>query len=125
MNKIINSSNAPKAIGPYSQAIVHNGLIFTAGQICLDPKTGKLNNSDFKTEVLQVVKNINAILKESGSSLSNVIKCTVYITNLNNFDIVNSIFKETFKENFPARSVVEVSKLPKNVNIEIDVVASS
>ena len=124
MNKIINTSNAPEAIGPYSQAIVSNGLIFTAGQICLDPKTGELNNHNFKTEVLQVMENINAILIESGSSLSNVIKCTVYIMDLNNFEIVNNIFKETFKENFPARSVVEVSRLPKNVNIEIDVVAS-
>ena len=124
MNKIINSPNAPEAIGPYSQAIVSNGLIFIAGQICLDPQTGELNNPNFKTEVLQIMENINAILKESGSSLSNVIKCTVYVTDLNNFEIVNGIFKETFKENFPARSVVEVSKLPKNVKIEIDVVAS-
>ena len=124
MNKIINTSNAPEAIGPYSQAIVSNGFIFTAGQICLDPQTGELNNPDFKTEVLQVMENINAILIESGSCLTNVIKCTVYIMDLNNFEIVNNIFKETFKENFPARSVVEVSKLPKNVNIEIDVVAS-
>tara|TARA_B100000700_G_C14657807_1_gene674964 strand:+ start:177 stop:554 length:378 start_codon:yes stop_codon:yes gene_type:complete len=124
MNKIINTSNAPEAIGPYSQAIVSNGFIFTAGQICLDPQTGELNNPDFKTEVLQVMENINAILIESGSCLANVIKCTVYIMDLNNFEIVNNIFKETFKENFPARSVVEVSRLPKNVNIEIDVVAS-
>ena len=124
MNKIINTIDAPKAIGPYSQAVISNDLIFTAGQICLNPLTGELNNSDFKIEVVQVFNNIDAILKSAGSSFSKVIKCTVYITDLNKFEIVNEIFEETFKENFPARSVVEISKLPKNVNIEIDVIAS-
>ena len=124
MNKIINTDNAPKAIGPYSQAVVSNKFIFTAGQICLDPSTGELNNSNFKTEVIQVFKNINAILESAGSNLSKIIKCTVFITDLNNFNIVNDLFEESFKKNFPARSIIEVSKLPKNVNIEIDVIAS-
>ena len=124
MNKIINTLDAPKAIGPYSQAIISNGIIYTAGQICINPITGELNNLDFKTEVMQVFKNIEAILKSGNSNISNVIKCTVYITDLSNFEIVNSIFQEIFKENPPARSVVEVSKLPKNVNIEIDAIAS-
>ena len=124
VNKIINTNKAPKAIGPYSQAVIANDLIFTAGQICLDPDSGDLNNLDFKTEVRQVFDNIKAILDSAGSSIAKIIKCTVYITDLDNFEIVNKIFEERFSNNFPARSVVEVSKLPKNVNIEIDVVAS-
>ena len=124
MNKIINTRNAPNAIGPYSQAVISNGLIFTAGQICIEPGTNKLNNKNFEREVQQVFDNLEAILQNSGSSLSKIVKCNVYVTNLNNFEIVNKIFENKFKENFPARSVVEVSTLPKNVNIEIDVIAS-
>ena len=124
MNEIINTNKAPKAIGPYSQAVIANDLIFTAGQICLDPDSGELNNLDFISEVRQVFDNIKAILVSAESDMAKIIKCTVYITDLNNFDIVNKIFEEMFSEKFPARSVVEVSKLPKNVNIEIDVVAS-
>tara|TARA_Y100001970_G_C14067158_1_gene767304 strand:- start:295 stop:672 length:378 start_codon:yes stop_codon:yes gene_type:complete len=124
MNKIINTRNAPKAIGPYSQAVISNGLIFTAGQICLRPDNGELNDADFITEVKQVFKNIKAILENADTNMSKIVKCTVYITDLNNFEIVNQIFEKYFKNRPPARSVVEVSKLPKNVNIEIDVIAS-
>ena len=124
MNKIINTRNAPKAIGPYSQAVISNGLIFTAGQICLKPDSGELNDEDFITEVKQVFENIKAILDNAGTNMSKIVKCTVYITDLNNFEIVNQIFEKYFKNRPPARSVVEVSKLPKNVNIEIDVIAS-
>ena len=124
MNKIINTRNAPKAIGPYSQAVISNGLIFTAGQICLKPDSGELNDEDFITEVKQVFENIKAILENADTNMSKIVKCTVYITDLNNFEIVNQIFEKYFKNRPPARSVVEVSKLPKNVNIEIDVIAS-
>mgnify|MGYP001203009669 FL=1 len=124
MNKIINTKNAPKAIGPYSQAVISNGLIFTAGQICLKPDSGELNDEDFITEVKQVFENIKAILENADTNMSKIVKCTVYITDLNNFEIVNQIFEKYFKNRPPARSVVEVSKLPKNVNIEIDVIAS-
>ena len=124
MNKIINTRNAPKAIGPYSQAVISNGLIFTAGQICLKPDSGELNDEDFITEVKQVFENIKAILENADTNMSKIVKCTVYITDLNNFEIVNKVFEKYFKNEPPARSVVEVSKLPKNVNIEIDVVAS-
>ena len=124
MNKIINTRNAPKAIGPYSQAVISNGLIFTAGQICLKPNNEELNDADFITEVKQVFENIKAILDNAGTNMSKIVKCTVYITDLNNFEIVNQIFEKYFKNRPPARSVVEVSKLPKNVNIEIDVIAS-
>jgi len=124
MNKIINTNKAPKAIGPYSQAVIANNLVFTAGQICLNPDSEELNNIDFKTEVKQVFDNIKAILDSAGSSIGKIIKCTVYLTDLNNFEIVNKVFEGMFKKNFPARSVLEVSKLPKNVKIEIDVIAS-
>ena len=124
MNKIINTRNAPKAIGPYSQAVISNGLIFTAGQICLKPDSGELNDENFITEVEQVFENIKAILENADTNMSKIVKCTVYITDLNNFEIVNQIFEKYFKNRPPARSVVEVSKLPKNVNIEIDVIAS-
>ena len=124
MNKIINTRNAPKAIGPYSQAVISNGLIFTAGQICSKPDSGELNDEDFITEVEQVFENIKAILENADTNMSKIVKCTVYITDLNNFEIVNQIFEKYFKNRPPARSVVEVSKLPKNVNIEIDVIAS-
>ena len=124
MNKIINTRNAPKAIGPYSQAVISNGLIFTAGQICLKPDSGELNDEDFITEVKQVFENIKAILENADTNMSKIVKCTVYITDLNNFEIVNQIFEKYFKNRPPARSIVEVSKLPKNVNIEIDVIAS-
>ena len=124
MNKTFKTTKAPKAIGPYSQAVISNGFIFTAGQICLIPGTNELNNESFSTEVNQVLNNIDIILKEAGSSIAKIIKCNVYITDLDKFDIVNKVFKKTFKRNYPARAVVEVSKLPKNVNIEIDVIAS-
>ncbi|MAV58711.1 MAG: reactive intermediate/imine deaminase [Candidatus Marinimicrobia bacterium] len=124
MNKTFNTPKAPKAIGPYSQAVISNGFIFTAGQICIIPETNQLNNESFLTEANQVLNNIDTILQEAGSSIANIVKCNVYITDLEKFDIVNEVFKKTFKRNYPARAVVEVSKLPKNVNIEIDVIAS-
>ena len=124
MNKVIHTENAPDAIGPYSQAVINGNLIFTAGQICIDPVTSKLNNPDFETETQQVLNNINAILKEAGSSLKNIVKCTVYLKNLNNFSKINTVFTQYFPENPPARAAVEVSGLPMNVNVEIDAIAS-
>lgn len=124
MNKVIHTENAPEAIGPYSQAIKTGKLIFTAGQICFDPITGELNNPDFESETKQVLNNINAILQEAGSSLKNIVKCTVYLTDLNNFSMINSVFKQYFPEDPPARAAVEVSGLPMNVNVEIDAIAS-
>ena len=82
MNKyVVNANEAPKAIGPYSQAIVSNGFIYTSGQICINPETNKLNNTDFKNELIQVLKNLDSILKEAGSNLNNIIKCTIYSYN--------------------------------------------
>ena len=122
--KIIKTNKAPGAIGPYSQAVISNGFVFTSGQIGLDPITGDIINNNIKSEVEQVIQNLEKILIESGSSLSRVIKLNVYLKDLSNFTILNSVFEDLFdKDCYPARSTFEVSRLPKDVNVEIDAVA--
>lgn len=123
--KIIFTENAPGAIGYYSQAIVSNGLVYTAGQIPLDPKTGEVVSDDFTEQVIQTLNNIESVLKAAGTDLSKSIRLTVFITNLINYPELNAIFKERFDGvDPPARSVVEVSELPKKVLIEIDCIAT-
>ncbi len=123
--KIIFTKNAPGAIGYYSQAIVSNGLVYTAGQIPLDPKTGEVISDDFSEQVKQTLKNIESVLKASGTDLSKSVKLTVFITDLSNYPELNAVFKEQFDGvDPPARSVVEVSALPKGVMIEIDCIAT-
>jgi 2-iminobutanoate/2-iminopropanoate deaminase len=123
--KIIFTENAPRAIGYYSQAIVSNGLIYTAGQIPLDPKTGEVISSRFTEQVKQTLNNIESVLKASGTDLNKSIKLTVFITDLSNYPELNAVFKEQFDGvDPPARSVVEVSALPKDVLIEIDCIAT-
>ena len=124
MNKVIISTNKiPKAIGPYSQAIkVQGGITFTSGQIPLNLE-GNLVSEDFEKQVYQVLKNINGILEERDKSLSDIVKLTVFLVDLSNFDILNKVFEKYFKnDSFPARSVVEVSKLPKNSQVEIEAI---
>ena len=124
MNKVIISTNkSPKAIGPYSQAIkVQGGSTFTSGQIPLN-LDGNLVSEDFEKQVYQVLKNINGILEERDKSLSDIVKLTVFLVDLSNFDILNKVFEKYFKnDSFPARSVVEVSKLPKNSQVEIEAI---
>ncbi len=124
MNKVIISTNkSPKAIGPYSQAIkVQGGITFTSGQIPLN-LDGNLVSEDFEKQVYQVLKNINGILEERDKSLSDIVKLTVFLVDLSNFDILNKVFEKYFKnDSFPARSVVEVSKLPKNSQVEIEAI---
>ena len=124
MNKVIISTNkSPKAIGPYSQAIkVQGGITFTSGQIPLN-LDGNLVSEDFEKQVYQVLKNINGILEERDRSLSDIVKLTVFLVDLSNFDILNKVFIKYFKNDyFPARSVVEVSKLPKNSQVEIEAI---
>ena len=124
MNKVIISTNkSPKAIGPYSQAIkVQGSITFTSGQIPLN-LDGNLVSEDFEKQVYQVLKNINGILEERDKSLSDIVKLTVFLVDLSNFDILNKVFEEYFKnDSFPARSVVEVSKLPKNSQVEIEAI---
>lgn len=124
MNKVIISTNkSPKAIGPYSQAIkVQGGITFTSGQIPLN-LDGNLVSEDFEKQVYQVLKNINGILEERDKSLSDIVKLTVFLVDLSNFDILNKVFEKYFKnDSFPVRSVVEVSKLPKNSQVEIEAI---
>ena len=121
--KIINISNAPKAIGPYSQGIVYGDLIFTSGQIPISIKTNDIISDNFKEQAIQVLKNIKRLIESQNSSINNIIKMTVYLTDLSYFDSLNNIFTDFFKNNnLPARSVVEVCKLPKNSKIQIEVV---
>ena len=123
--KSINTPSAPMALGPYSQAIVTAGLIFTSGQIPLNPKTGNIVEGDFKQRVIQVLKNINAVLEAGGTEFSSILKMTVFLTDLSRFSIVNEVFSDQFKGiEPPARSVVEVAGLPMNADIEIECIAS-
>ncbi len=119
---IIQSRKAPKAIGTYSQGIICDNLIFTSGQIPIDPRTNEVVSDIFEKQVEQVLYNLEQILIEAGSSKDKIIKLTVYLTDLSNFNKVNDVFLSFFIDNFPARSLVEVSALPKNVNIEIEAI---
>ena len=123
-NIVIETLDAPQAIGTYSQGIKSGNLVFTSGQIPINPKTGELINGDFKSEISQVLTNLNAVLKSGGSSLKEAVKLTVFITDLSYFPQVNEVFKEFFPENPPARSAVQVSALPMNAKIEIEAVGS-
>lgn len=121
--KIISTKNAPAAIGPYSQAVKTGNLVFTSGQIPLDPQTGELVNDDIKKAAERSMENIKAILEEAGTSTDKVIKTTVFIQNMNDFAAVNEVYGRYFTENQPARSCVEVSKLPKGAKVEIEAIA--
>ena len=123
MNKqVIKTDNAPEAIGPYSQGIIVGDFVYTSGQIPINPKTG-IMETDIKLATKQSMENIKAILEEVGTSLENVIKTTIFLKDLNDFNVVNEVYATYFKENNPARSCVEVSKLPKDAIIEIEVIA--
>jgi 2-iminobutanoate/2-iminopropanoate deaminase len=120
--KIIISDNAPKALGTYSQGVSINNLLFTSGQIGIDPKSGKIYQDDFLAESRQVLNNIKAILEDGGSSLDMIIKITVFLTDLTNFSDLNTVFEEFFKINPPARSTIEVSALPMGAQVEIEAI---
>ena len=121
-SRIINTVSVPKAIGPYSQGILYNNLIFTSGQIPLDVENNIIISKDFSEQVIQVLNNLKNLIESEGSTIEKIIKLNVYLTDLNNFDRLNEIFKDFFKINYPARSVVEVSRLPKDAKIEIDAI---
>ena len=123
-NIVIETLDAPQAIGTYSQGIKSGNLVFTSGQIPLNPQTGELINGDFKSEISQVLTNLNAVLKSGGSSLKKAVKLTVFLTDLSYFPQVNEVFKDFFPENPPARSAVQVSALPLNAKIEIEAIGS-
>ena len=124
MKKTIFTNNAPKAIGPYSQAIQWGDVVFVSGQIPLIPASGKLNNKTFNDQASQVIDNLEAICKEAGGGLNNILKLTIYLTDLTKFDAVNEIISKRFSEPFPARATLEISKLPKGVDIEMDAILS-
>ena len=123
MKKIIYSQDAPAAIGPYSQAVLSNNTLYCSGQIALD-KNGNLKNRNIEEETNQIIKNIEAVLKKAEMNFSNVVKTTIFLKNMNDFNVVNNIYQKLFKKDPPARETVEVSRLPKDVNIEISVIAS-
>ena len=123
MKKIIFTKDAPNAIGPYSQAILSNNTLYCSGQIAIDSK-GNLKNKSIEEETKQIIKNIAAVLKKAEMDFSNVVKTTIFLKDMNDFSIVNNIYQKTFENEPPARETVEVSRLPKDVNIEISVIAS-
>src|SRR5438270_11383383 len=123
MKKIIATSDAPAAIGPYSQAIRSGNLIFCSGQIPLEPKSGQMVSDDIADQTRRVLDNISGLLKSEGLSLGDVLKTTIFLTDLGNFQIVNEIYGSYFSNPPPARSTVEVSALPKGAKIEIEVIA--
>jgi len=121
---IINTTKAPAPIGPYNQAILKGDELFISGQIGIDPATGQLNNQDIATETRQVMLNLQAILDAAGMNFSHVIKTTIFLTDMNQFTQVNEVYGSFFVADFPARETVQVSALPKFVNVEISMIAA-
>lgn len=122
MKKIISTDKAPAAIGPYSQAIEVNNMVFTSGVIPINPSTGELVTGTIEEQAEQAISNLTALLKEAGVSMGNVVKTTVFIKDMNDFGKVNEVYAKYFTEQFPARSCVEVARLPKDVLIEIEAI---
>jgi 2-iminobutanoate/2-iminopropanoate deaminase len=125
MRKAVTTSKAPKAIGPYSQAIKANGLIFVSGQVAIDPATQQVIEGDVAAQTERVMKNLSAILAASGSRLDQVLRSTVFLKNMNDFTAMNAVYAKYFSASPPARSTVEVARLPKDVLVEIDVIAQA
>ena len=123
MTTIISTPTAPAAIGPYSQAVLVNGMLFTSGVIPIDPETNTLVQGDVEAQARQAIGNLKNLIEASGSSMEKVVKTTVFIKDMNDFGKINDIYKEFFTSDFPARSCVEVARLPKDVLIEIEAIA--
>ena len=122
-NQVIHTENAPAAIGPYSQAVKAGNLLFVSGQVPFVPETMEIVEGDVKAQTAQSLKNLQAILKEAGADFSNVVKTTVFIKDMNEFAQINKVYAEYFGENKPARACVEVARLPKDVKVEIELIA--
>jgi len=120
---VVSSANAPAAIGPYSQAIATEQLLFCSGQIPVDPGSGELTDGDFRDQVRQVLKNLGAVLEAGGSSYEQVVKTTVFLTDLNDFAAMNAVYGEFFPKTSPARSTIQVAALAKGAKIEIEAIA--
>jgi len=125
MKKIISTNEAPAAIGPYSQAVHSGRLLFCSGQIPLDPKSGQIVSGDIAAQTRRALDNIAAVLRAEGLNFDNVVKSTIFLTDLSDFQTVNEIYGSYFKQDPPARSTVQVSALPKGANVEIEVIAAS
>lgn len=121
---IVNSSNAPAPIGPYSQAVLHGNTLYVSGQIALHPSTGKLDTSNITNETDLVLKNLGAVLKEAGMDYADVLKCSIFLSDMDDFAEVNAVYGNYFTSNPPARETVAVKTLPKNVNVEISCIAA-
>lgn len=121
--QVITSSDAPAAIGPYSQAIVANGLVYCSGQIPMDPATGVVVDGDVAQQTRMALRNLDAVLRAAGASPNSVVKCTVYLKSMDDFAAMNEVYAETFATHRPARAAVEVARLPKDVLVEIDAIA--
>lgn len=123
MKEVISTQHGPKAIGPYSQAVKANGFVFVSGQIALDPATGQLVEGDVARQTERVLENLKAILEAAGSSLQKAVKTTVFLKDMNDFSAMNEVYARSFPSAPPARSTVEVARLPREVRVEIDVMA--
>lgn len=123
MKTIINSKNAPAPIGPYSQAVLAGNTLFASGQIAINPATGKLEMSSIEIETEQVMQNIKAVLEEADMTFENIVKCSIFLSSMDSFSRVNEVYGKYFPTNPPARETVEVSCLPKSVNVEISFIA--
>ena len=119
----VHTDNAPAAIGPYSQAVVANGFVFTAGQVPFDPRTMQLVEGDIAAQTEQVMRNLQAILRQAGADLSTVVKTTVFLKDMNDFTAMNEVYARHFGDHKPARSTVQVARLPRDAQVEIEVVA--
>jgi 2-iminobutanoate/2-iminopropanoate deaminase len=122
--EVISTDDAPQAIGPYSQAVRIGGLVFTSGQIAIDPGTGELIQGGVEEQTRRVLENLKGVLEAAGCYLENVVKTTVYLADMKDFSAMNAVYEEIFGSSKPARSTVEVSRLPKDVRVEIDVIAA-
>jgi len=126
MKKIIQSDNAPAPVGPYSQAVSYNGMLLASGQIAIDPSTGNLITDNIEAETHQVMKNVQEILTAAGMTFENVLKCSVFVSDMNMYSRINAVYSEYFNDDTaPARELVEVANLPKFVNIEISIIAGA
>jgi len=124
MRKTVSTEHAPKAIGPYSQAVLHNGIAYLSGQIPLDPATNQLVEGDIVVQTERVLQNLKAVLEAAGSSLGSVLKTTVFLKDMAEFPKMNEVYAKYFPENPPARSTVQAARLPRDVNVEIDAIAA-
>jgi 2-iminobutanoate/2-iminopropanoate deaminase len=121
--KVVTTKNAPEPIGPYNQAVLVNDTLYISGQVCIDPSSGNLKNKDVQEETHQVMQNLKSILQEAAMNFNNVVKTTIFITDMNRFSEINEIYGKYFDGDFPARETVQVSALPKFVNVEISMIA--